>query len=100
MELSKKEIEHIAHLSRIKITEKEKENFAGQLSEILSYVRQLEKVDTSKVEATARVSDLSNMFDEDEVISSELSKEKLMENAPEQFDGYFKVKAVLEENDK
>lgn len=96
MDLSKSEVEHIAHLSRIEVTDKEKENFSHQLSDILNYVSQLEQVDTEKVPETARVSDLSNVLAEDKVEKSSISQAELMKNAPEVFDNYFKVKTVLE----
>ncbi|MDO8513684.1 MAG: Asp-tRNA(Asn)/Glu-tRNA(Gln) amidotransferase subunit GatC [bacterium] len=96
MELSREDIEHIAYLVRIEITDKEKNNFSGQLSEILNYVSQLESVDTNNVLETASVSGSSNVFREDKVILQDITPKELMSNAPELFDDYFKVKTVLE----
>ena len=96
MELSKSEIEHIALLSRIKITDHEKENFSHQLNDILNYVSKLQEVDTDRVPEMARVSDLSNVLDEDEIRKCSVGQEGLLSNAPDKLDAYFKVKTVLE----
>ena len=96
MELTKKEIEHIAHLSRIEITETEKENFSSQLSDILNYVGQLDEVDTDMVEETARVGNLNNVLAKDEVCKSQITQKELLANAPDAHESYFKVKTVLE----
>ena len=93
--LSKKEVEHIAKLSRLDLTEKEKEKFAHQLSAILDYVSELKKVDTKGIKPIANITNLFNVEREDEITPS-LSREKLLKNAPKQEKGYLKVKAVLE----
>lgn len=96
MRLTKEEVEHVARLARIKISESEKEIFSDQLSEILNYVGQLNKVDTTNVAATARVTEIINVMEEDCVRPCGLSREEILANAPEMQDGYLKVKAVLE----
>ncbi len=96
MELSKKEVEHIALLSRIEITDQEKENFSHQLNDILNYVGKLTEVNTDTVSQTARVNELQNVLAEDKVEKSVVSREALLSNAPDKFDEYFKVKTVLE----
>ena len=93
--LSKKEVEYIAKLSRLGITEKEKEKFQKQLSSILDYVAELSKVDTKGVEPIANITNLSNVTREDDIKPS-LSRERLLKNAPRKENGYLKVKAVLE----
>lgn len=103
MKLSKTEVEKIAKLARIELSEKEKEKFSGQLSEILNYVEQLNKVKTDEVEETSQVTGLTNVYREDVVsgltkvdIDVDKNREALLKNAPAQKDGYIKVKAVLE----
>lgn len=93
--LTKKQVEHIGKLSRLFLTESEKEKFASQLSSILDYVGQLNKVETKKVEPIANISGLFNIKRKDEIKPS-LPREKLLKNAPAQKDGFLKVKAVLE----
>lgn len=96
MELSKAEIEHIALLSRIDITEDEKKSFSHQLSDILAYFEKLKEVDTEKVSETARVGELCNVLCDDEVCKSDVTQEELLSNTPDKLDAYFKVKTVLE----
>lgn len=93
--LTEKEVEHIAQLSRLKLSKQEKEKFALQLSSILDYVQELEKVDTKETEPIANISGLYNISRQDEIKPS-LSEEKLLKNAPDKKEGYLKVKAVLE----
>jgi len=101
--ITKDEVTKIAKLARIELTDKEKEKFSGQLSEILNYVEQLNQTDTSKVSETSQVTGLTNVYRED--VASELTqvdkdknknREKLLNNAPDQQNDYIKVKAVLE----
>lgn len=97
MKLTKQEVEHIATLARLELTEKEKEKFATQLSSILGYVQNLQKVDLSKVEPTAQVTGLQNITRPDEVKKcNEETMKKLIEAAPERIDNLVRVKAVFE----
>ena len=92
--LSKQEIEHLAKLSRLDLTDKEKELYSGQLSSVLEYFNKLQEVDTDKVEITSQVTGLENGTREDKVVESGLEK-KLMENVPESEGNQIKVKAVF-----
>ncbi len=99
MALTKKQIEHIAMLARLGLTEKEKKRFERQLSSVLDYVNQLNKVNTKNVQPIAQITGLKNVMEEDKVKSDKekISKDKLLKNAPMQEEGCVKVKAVLEE---
>ena len=70
MALTKKDIEHIARLARLELTEEEKTRFASQLSSILDYVGQLQNVDTSGVTYHYTVDGLSNSMAPDEIDAS------------------------------
>jgi aspartyl-tRNA(Asn)/glutamyl-tRNA(Gln) amidotransferase subunit C len=96
LEISKKEVEHVAKLARLEITESEKDALSQQLSSILTYIEQLKAIDTSGVEPTATVLDQSNVFREDTVRPS-LSVEHALANAPQADDGYFQVPRILED---
>ena len=96
MKLSKDEVEHVAKLARLEMTEAEKEAFSRELSSILTYIEQLKSWDTAGVEPTATVLDQANVFRADEVKPS-LPVETVLSNAPEAEDGYFKVPKILEE---
>ena len=96
MKLSKDQVEHVAKLARLGLTEKEKEKFRKELSAILGFVENLNELDTSGVEPTAHITGLENVMREDESrITNHESREKIMKLAPQRKDGYVKVKAVL-----
>ena len=96
MKLDKKEIEHIADLARLELSEEEFEKFGSQLSDVLSYIDQLQEVDTSGVEETAQVTGLTNALREDVAMSWEKDElEIAFKQAPEFEDRQIKVKRVL-----
>ena len=96
MKISKEEVEKVAKLARLEITEAEKAAFSEQLSSILTYVEQLKDLDTEGIEPTATVLDQTNVFRDDAVRPS-LPADKALANAPERADGYFVVPRILEE---
>jgi aspartyl-tRNA(Asn)/glutamyl-tRNA(Gln) amidotransferase subunit C len=93
--LSVAEVEHIAELAKLGLTDEEKRTFQEQLSAILEYFETLQEVDTSAIPPTATVLPLRNVMREDEVQPS-LSPEEVLANAPEREDDSFRVHAVLE----
>jgi len=95
MKISRKEVEHVAELARLRFDEAELERFTHQLNAILSYIGKLNELDTSRVEPTYHVLDLGNVLREDEVRPS-LSREIALANAPERADGFFKVPRIIE----
>ena len=96
MKLTKEEVEKVAKLARLEITETEKEAFSGQLSSILTYMEQLKGLNTEGIKPTATVLEQTNVFREDEVRPS-LPADKALANAPGQTDGLFTVPRILEE---
>jgi aspartyl-tRNA(Asn)/glutamyl-tRNA(Gln) amidotransferase subunit C len=95
MKITRKDVEHVALLSRLELGENDVEKFTGQLNAILDYIDVLNKVDTSGVEPTAHVLPVKNVMRADEAKPS-LPRELALANAPEQEDGYFKVPKILE----
>lgn len=95
MKIKISDVEHVALLSRLELTERDKEEFTGQLSAILDYVAVLDKADTEGVQPTAHVLPLKNIMRPDEVRPS-LPRDLALANAPEQEEGYFKVPKILE----
>jgi len=95
--LSISEVVYIANLSRIGLLPEEIEKLAGEISDILSYVNQLEEVDTDNIEITTQVTGLVNVSFEDKVLEEKISREDLLKNAPDVFEGFIKVKPVFEE---
>ena len=96
MRLSKEEVEHVAKLARLAVSEDEKEAFSRQLSEILTYVGKLNELDTSKVEPTSHVLDLSNVF-RDDVVRESLPPLEALANAPDRDNNHFRVPKIIEE---
>ena len=95
MSLTLKEVEHIAELARLELSETEKERYREQLSAILDYAQRLQEVDTTSIPPTSSVLPLSTELREDEVQPG-LPKEELLRNAPDKKEGQFKVPAVFE----
>ncbi len=93
--LSKQEIEHVARLARIGLSEKEVASLATQTSSILDFVETIQASDTETVEPTNQVTGLSDVWREDRVVKCKLTREQLLANAPEQENGYIKVPKVL-----
>ena len=91
-----KDVEHVAQLARLELTEEEKVKFSSQLSSVIEYMNQLNEVDTTGVEPMAHPYPLGNDMRED-VVEHEISKQDLLANAPEEEDGYFKVPKINEE---
>lgn len=95
MQITRKDVEQVALLSRLEIAQSDVQKFTGQLNAILEYVDVLDKVNTEGVEPTAHVLPLKNVMRADKAVSS-LSRELALSNAPEQEDGYFKVPKIIE----
>lgn len=95
MAISLQEIEHIAELARLDLTQAEKEKFAPQLEAILKHIDQLNEVDTSGVEITAQVSGLSDIWRADDVQEWNTEEVQNALNQGEREAGKIKVKRVL-----
>lgn len=93
--LTSKQVKHIAQLAGLKLNPEEVKKFQRQLSEILKYVKILQKVDTRTVEPTSQVTGLENVFREDKKKES-LSQKEVLSNAPERKNGFFKIKSITE----
>ena len=76
MAITIKDVEHIAKLAKLEFTEAEKEKFTHQMNQILEYMKQLNRIDTSNVEPLSHVIELSNVFRSDEVISKHFAQKK------------------------
>ena len=95
MRITKEEVEHVAKLARLAVTEEEKERYSQQLSNILTYIEKLKELDTSKVDPTSHVLPMKNVFREDEVRPS-LPREEILKNAPDRTEEFFRVPKIIE----
>ena len=96
MELTKQEVEKVAKLARLALSDIEKAAFAKQLSQILTHVETLKKYDTTGAAPAATVPGQANVFRSDDVRPS-LSVESAVANAPESADGFFVVPKIIED---
>ncbi len=81
MEITKKEIEHIADLSMLHLSEEEIEGYTRDMEEIVSFAKQIMEVNTENTEESAFALEAYNVFRKDEVKPS-LDRELLLQNAP------------------
>ncbi len=95
MQITKTDVEKVAKLARLELTEVEKDTFGKQLSQILTHVQKLNTYNTEGVAPTATVLGQVNVFREDAVRPS-LPAEKAIENAPDKDGSYFRVPKILE----
>ncbi len=94
-EQMKMDIEKVARLARLELSEEERVTFASQLEQILTYMEQLNRLDTTGVEPTSHAIPIHNVFREDEVKPS-FPQEEVLGIAPEEEDGHFKVPRIIE----
>ena len=95
MKLSLTEVEHIAELAKLGLTDEEKATFQEQLSAILAYFDRLNRVDTSAIPPTPTVLPLRNVMRED-VVEPSLPPEDVLANAPRAAEGCFQVQVILD----
>ena len=96
MHLSQEEINHLAELARMELSNKEKQMFGEQLSSILDYLDKLRAVDTTDIPPTAQVTGLQNVWREDEIKNcDEATRKRLLDNLPEREGDLMKTKAVF-----
>jgi len=95
MPLSREEVEHVALLARLHLSEEEIERHTHHLNRILEAFRTLQELDTEEVEPTSHVLPMSNVFRPDEVWPG-LPREEALANAPDHDGAFFRVPRVVE----
>ena len=95
MDITRKEVEHVAQLARLALGDAEKDGLTRHLTSILRYMEKLNEVDTSRVEPTSHVLPVKNVMREDRAIES-LEREKVLSNAPDRTEEFFRVPKVIE----
>ena len=94
MGLTQADVQKIASLARLKITDEEAETLAAQLAQVITYIEQLNEVDTEGVEPMAHAIEQVNVLAEDAVRDS-FSREQMLRNAPSRDDECYRVPPVL-----
>jgi aspartyl-tRNA(Asn)/glutamyl-tRNA(Gln) amidotransferase subunit C len=92
--LSEKDVQYVAKLARLEVTDQETAKYTQQLANILQYVEQLGKLDTANVEPLTHPLDVKNVYRKDEVVPS-LPQKDILSNGPEVQSGHFKVPKIM-----
>lgn len=90
------DVQKLAKLSALTLTDEQVEKMSQELTEILHYVEQLNEIDTEGVEPTYQVNGLENVTRVDEIIDYGIDQADLLKNAPQQQNGSLKVPRVIE----
>jgi aspartyl-tRNA(Asn)/glutamyl-tRNA(Gln) amidotransferase subunit C len=96
MSVSIRDVEHVAGLAKLSFTPGEKKRLAEELNEILHYMEQLNRLDTTHVEPLSQIVELSNVLRND-VRQPSLPRESVLQNAPAKTEQLFKVPKVIGE---
>ncbi len=95
-QISRDDVQHLAQLSSLHLSDDEITSLQADISNILQYVDQLAELDTAGVEPTYQVTDLENVWREDQVIDDHITREQLLALAPEAANNQVKVPKVLQ----
>ena len=95
MEVKREDIEHLASLSNFAISDDEAASLQKDLSEIIKYISQLDKLETDNVEPTYQVFEMENVWREDEIVPQDATREQLLALTKETADHQIKVPRVL-----
>lgn len=89
------DVRHLAHLSSLQMSDAEVESLRADIEKIINYINQLDELDTDGVEPTYQVTGLQNVWRDDEIIDSSVSRQQLLALAAEQSDNCVKAPKVL-----
>ena len=92
--ITTEDIEYVAKLAKLKLSDSEKEMLTGQMSDIVEFANNISKLDTDGVEPTNHILDVKNVFREDEVIPS-YSRDEILKNAPAKEAGCIVVPSIM-----
>lgn len=93
--ITEKEVEHVAKLARLELSDDEKAKFTRQFADILDYFNQLSEVNTENTEPMTQAIPLVNVMREDKV-KLPYTRDEILTNAPLEEDGFFKVPKITE----
>lgn len=94
-QISSDDVRHLAQLSSLQLSDDEVNSLQQDIAGILTYVEQLGELDTANVQPTYQVTDLENVWREDEVVEDMVTREQLLALAPEFANNQVKVPKVL-----
>ena len=94
--ITREDVDHIAKLARLDLTEAEKEKYQGTLASVLDYVNKLNDLDLDDVPPTAHAVAQQNVM-RDDVVNSSLTVEQALANVSQSKDDQFAIQAVFDE---
>jgi len=95
MKITEDEVKHIVKLSMLTLSEEELSTYSGQLNTIISYVEQLNTLETGGVGPTSHVLPINNVM-RDDVQMPSLSNSEALQNAPDPADKFYRVPKIIE----
>jgi len=95
LKISLREVEYVAHLARLEISEGERDKFTAQLNDILLYIDQLNRLNTEGVEPMSHAISVNNAFREDHIKDS-IGTQQALSNAPDARGDFFRVPKVID----
>lgn len=93
-DLSEEEVEHIAWLAQIELTDEEKKLFTSQFNTIIDYFQIIDEANTKDVKPTLQILNLTNVMRED-IVEESISTDSILANAPRKEKGYFKAPKII-----
>ena len=94
--ITRDEVERVARLARLALTDEERETMTPQLDAILRYVEKLNTLDTAEIEPTTTVIPMVSVM-RDDVVRPSLSQDEALANAPDREDVFFRVPRIIED---
>jgi aspartyl-tRNA(Asn)/glutamyl-tRNA(Gln) amidotransferase subunit C len=94
MRLTREEVQHVAELARLGLSDAEITRLQDQLSSILEHIAAIDRLDTDAIPPTAQVIAMTNVMRPD-IVTASLPRDAVLENAPRQSEGFFEVHAIL-----
>jgi aspartyl-tRNA(Asn)/glutamyl-tRNA(Gln) amidotransferase subunit C len=95
MKITRAEVEHVARLARLELSDEEQETFTGQMDAILAYVEKLNELDTEGIVPTAHAVPMENAF-RDDAPARPIGIDSALANAPDRVESFFRVPKVIE----
>jgi len=95
LKITKEQVEHVANLARLNLTEEETNQMIKDMEAIINFADQINSLDIKDIEPTAHVIPINNVFREDKVRPS-MDREELLSNAPKEKNGCFSVPKIVE----
>jgi len=95
MNITVTDVEHVARLARLELSDNEKTLFAAQMGAILGYAEKINQLNTDQITATSHAVPIENAF-RDDIVSTSIGIDKALANAPEKAGSFYKVPKVIE----